>query len=170
MKIEYEVTVDEMIETQLLWLRGTNVFKKWIAWGVFYWLLVVALITYFAEGDTIVKLAVGFIFGAFLGGPIILNHKSLIGKRIRKLLLKKLGNEQLGLARVCINNERVEYASNDTVISYNLSALVKVEEIDKGLLLDFSKGQIIYLPKAAFDTEEVLSQWKSKLNEYCSIT
>jgi hypothetical protein len=75
MRIEYLTTIDEMATTQLLWLKGSGVFEKWIAWGIFYWVASIAAVLYFADGSIILKFLGGALIGGILSYRIIFDHK-----------------------------------------------------------------------------------------------
>ena len=147
MKIEYKITLDEVVETQLLWLRDTDIFKQWVIWGMFYWLLAISLVVYFAEGHLPIKLFFGFILGAFIGGPIIFNRKALIRKKLHKFIVKKYGHDNFGMACVSIDDENIVYANEDVTSSYKLNSLKDIEDTEKGILMIFSKKKNHLLTK-----------------------
>lgn len=157
-------TIDEIVETQLLWLRGTNIFSKWIAWGVFLWVLIVFLITYFGDGPVVNKIFVGILLGGFIGGNVIFNYKSIIRKRIKRVLIKKLGFDEPFPATVIMENDKIEYSSNCSTTSFRLSDLECFEELSDGLALNFKKGGLLYISNAAFCSESEQSEWKDMLH------
>ena len=168
MKIEYDTTIDEMITTQMLWLRDTKTFEKWMAWGVFYWLGIVFLVVYFGNGPLFNKLLVGFLFGGVIGGRMVFNPKSMIRKRLRKVLVKKLGSDNTVPASLLLTEDRLEYSTNNSSIAMLLKDLAKVEEIEDGLFLDFTKGNINYIPFCAFENDAEKEKRIGALSEICS--
>ena len=170
MKIEYSVTLDEIVETQLYWLRGSGVYEKWIIWGCSYWVLITLIIVYLGNGNIFIKFLVGAIFGALVGGPIIFRRKELIAKRLRKTLVKKLGEENNIHATVEIDGENIIYESEDTVFKYALKNLKSAEIVENGLLLDFDKGKLIFLPNKAFESKEQLECWVNEIESIRKFT
>lgn len=167
MKIEYDTTIDEMVTTQMLWLRGTNTVEKWQAWGVFYWSAIMFLIVYFGNGSLISKSLAGFVVGGVIGGRMVFDPKSMIKKRIRKILVKKLGSESSIPSTVQITEDKFEYSSNNSNISFHLKDLSEIEEVDDGLLLNFTQGNINYIPDSAFQSDAEKIKWKNLLDEFC---
>lgn len=163
MKIEYITTIDEIIDTQLLWLRGTNIYAQWIAWGIFFWVLIIFLIAYFSTGPLINKLFAGLLLGGFVGGSLIFNHKSMIRKKLKKVLVKKLGSEEPIPAKIILANDKIEYSSNYSSTSFMLEGLEKIEELSNGLVLNFSKGGLFYIPNTAFGSQVEQKKWKEAL-------
>jgi hypothetical protein len=137
MRIEYETTIDEMATTNLLWLKDTGTFEKWIAWGVFYWLLVIAIIIYFAEGSLFGKFMGGAAIGGLLSYRMIFDHKTLIHKKLKKALIKKLGSNEAIPASLEITAQELIYRTEDSTVSFMLKTLKKVEDIEGGILASF---------------------------------
>ena len=168
MKIEYKATIDEIVTTQMLWLRDTHTLEKCVAWGVFYWLGTVLAVVYFGNGPLFNKLLIGFLVGGVIGGRMIFNPKSIIRKRLRKVIVKKLGSDNPVPSSLLLTEDKLEYSTNNSVIGMQLKSLSKVEEVEDGLFLDFTKGNVNYIPYYAFQNSAEKEKWKATLDEICS--
>jgi hypothetical protein len=165
MRIEYEVTLDELATTNTLWLKGTGTFEKWRAWGVLYWLLAMAVIVYLGEGMLIGKILVGFILGGFLAYRMVFHPEILIKKKIKKTLKSKLKDSLPIPASIEILENKITYKTEDSTVEQKLDAIESIENEEEGILLTFSNKTIIYIPFVAFKNNEIRQQWECRLNE-----
>ena len=168
MRIEYDTTIDEMVTTQMLCLRGSSSFSKCRNWGLFYWAGITFLVIYFGSGPVISKALVGLLFGALIGGRMTLDPKSIARNRIRKVLMRKLGSQTSFPSSIQLTDDEIEYSANHSTISFQLNDLSTVEEINNGLLLDFTRSNIQYIPDSAFKSNVEKIEWKRSLDEICS--
>ncbi len=167
MKIEYETTIDEMVTTQMLLLRGTWAFGIEIATYLFLWVLVSTLIVYSGTGPLVNKLFFSFLFGLFICVFPVLNIKARTRKRLKKFLVRRMGSDKPFPANFHLFDGKIEYSADHVSVTFLLRDLKKVEEVESGIFLDFIKGSVIYIPDVAFKNDTEKMQWKNKLNEIC---
>ena len=165
MRIEYNVTLDELATTNTLWLRGTGTFEKWKAWGIFYWLLTIGGVVYFGEGLLIGKVLIGFILGGALAYRMVFHPEILIKRKIKKTLKSKLENTIPILASIEILDNKIIYKTEDSTIEQNLDYIESIDNEKEGLLLTFSNKTIIYIPYTAFENSDIREQWEYKIKE-----
>lgn len=168
MKIEYQTTIDEMVTTQMYWLRNSGVFGQWVAWGALWWVSIGALVFYFAEGPLINRLLVSVIFGGIVGGTMIFGHKSMIRQRMRKVFVRRIGSDQPIPATILLDDGKIEYRADNVSIAFRLEDLARVEEPDDGIFLDFARGNVLFIPNSAFTSQQERGNWKSALKGFAS--
>ena len=164
MKLEYLSTLDETIDTQMLWLRDLNTVTKWRLWGAFYWFVIVALVFGFATGPTINKIVIGIVFGGLLGGNLVFNAENVLRKKLKKIILKKAGTFEPAPAIVTLFDSQIEFSSRGTTTEFNLNKIKSVENIKSGLVLNFYEGKLLYLPNNAFNDNNQKEIWLNTIN------
>lgn len=163
MKLEYLSTLDETIETQILWLRGVNTIVKWRLWGVFYWIVIASLFYTFSSGPALNKILGGLAIGGLVGGNLVFNAENSLKRKIRKLILKKTGVFDPAPAIVTLLGNKLEFSSRDSTITFDLKKIKSVEHKKGGLVLDFQEGKLLYLPQNAFNEINEKEKWLSAI-------
>lgn len=168
MKLEYLSTLDEVIETQMLWLRDLKTVTKWRLWGVFYWFVIAALFFGFATGQTINKIVFGTVFGGLLSGNLVFNAENVLRRKLKKILLKKAGTFEPAPATVIFSGSQIEFSSRGTTTVFNLNKIKSFENIRNGLVLNSREGNLLYLPNNAFNDNNERVTWLNAINEILS--
>lgn len=164
MKIEYEVTLEEMTITNYLWIKGAGALDKWRAYGVLYWLIGMGAIVYLIDGSWTLKVIVGFILGGVLGGRMVFQPEVLIKNRIRKAIKQKLQDNLPVNATVELSAEEISFQTESSTVIQKLAALCTLENEEDGIVLTFSNKEIMYIPTYAFANEEEQEQWQAQLS------
>ncbi|EKF73444.1 hypothetical protein A11A3_13865 [Alcanivorax hongdengensis A-11-3] len=159
MKLKYLSTLEEAVETQILWLRDLNTVAKWRLWGAFYWALVAALVYAFATGPTINKLAIGLVLGSFLGGNLVFNAEGALRKKLKKIILKKSGEFEPSQVTVILSDSSIEYSARGITLEFDRSKLTSVVSSEIGLVATFNDGNLLYIPELALSNEDDKEGW-----------
>lgn len=164
MKLEYQSTLDDVIETQMLWLRDIKTVAKWRIWGGFYWILIATLIFTFATGPTINRLLIGVFLGGLVGGNLVFNAENALKRKMKKLILKKEGTFEPATAVVTVSGSIIEFSSRGTTVEFNLQDIESLENEKSGLVVNFKKGRILYIPSYAFNGDDEKDMWLKELS------
>ena len=147
----------------MLWLRDVNTVTKWRLWGVFFWVVIAASTFIFATGPAINKLLIGCVFGGLVGGNLVFNAENAIKNKMKKIILKKEGTFEPAPAVVTMSDSVVEFSSRGTTVEFNRTDIESVEDSKSGLVVNFKKGRLLYIPSYAFDGDHEKKVWLSEL-------
>ncbi len=164
MKLEYLSTLDEAVETKILWLKDLNTVNKWRLWGVFYWLGITTLFVALAPGPVEIKIGIGFVLGGLTCGNLVFNAEKLLRRKIRKIILKKTKTFEPAPAVVTLSGSTLDFSSRGVTVEFNLKEIISLQNTQKGLIVNFEKGKLLYLPNAAFTDTDEKDTWVNAIN------
>ncbi len=174
MKINYEATIDEVVDLQLRILERSKTVRKWKRQGLigapFAFALTYLMIAYLFVSFTIVEKLVfsslaGISFIAFYLGT----HKARTRGRVRRLLVEQLGSDGPFPTEYELRDDGLVVQTKGTEIKFDWSNFTEVNETDLELELIAGTGGIAALPKRVFQSEEQLNEWLNCIREKTGI-
>jgi hypothetical protein len=167
MKIQYESTIDEAVDTQIRLLKTSSVAKRWKLQGLI-WAPILFFVFYFGIPDEkIVKLVFGFFTGIIFVIIYFATYKKTIKKRTRKFLVEQLGTEEPISSEYEFTDENLIFRKLGTEIRFEWDKVEKLIENKNDIEVRIYKGGIAVIPNRIFSgteqRDELLNFIKNKI-------
>ncbi len=168
MKIQYESTIDEAVDSQIRLLKSSGVAKRLKLQGLIWAPL---LFTGFYLGipdEKNVKLFFAFFVSILFILVYFATYKKSTNKRIRKFLIEQLGTEDPVSSEYEFTEEHLIFRKLGTEIRFEWNSVEKLIENENDIEIRISKGGIAVIPNRIFSEIEPKDKWlnfiKSKIN------
>ena len=152
MRVQFEFTLDDVVDVQLRILKRSPAARAW-RWRdlVVTALLSGVLLFAIIPGETTSRLIVGLI-GLMLGAlfyPIV--NENTVKRRLRKLVQENAGPEKVFICEVELSESGVHTRQNGMEIIYRWENVKEVQETKDSVDIYGEKGGLVVVRKRAFN-------------------
>jgi len=170
MKIKYDSTIDEAVNVQLRSCELSKTARKWKWEGlIFAPLLFVGFYFGFPEEKT-VKLVYATMASILFIVLYLCRYKKTLRKKIRKLVLEKLGTDKPIPSEFEFNEDGLIFRQSGTEIQLQWNTVKKISEDDKVLEFIINNGGIAIIPKRIFENEQQKNEWLTYAKQRTNIS
>jgi YcxB-like protein len=151
MRVEFDYTIEDMVDVQMRALKRSRAARAW-RWRdlVMTSLLTGALLFAVIPEEITGRIIVGII-GLFLGAVLypVLNEMT-VKRRLRKWCEEHAGTQRTFTFEVELNQSGIHTRSNGTQIIYAWENVKEIKETEDSVDIYFEKGGLVVVRKRAF--------------------
>lgn len=149
MELKYNASVEDFVFLHMHTQKQSSCLRNIKLFGVFVGILCPVLLILLSDGGFWFNLLVGAAIGGIVGGGIFFQTEPSVRKSVRRYFLDLIGDEYIPVV-LTKTDERIGTESLGMRVSFPLESMTRIEMFDEGLILSFSLGGKIFVPKYAF--------------------
>ena len=167
MQVQFEYTIDDMVDVQLRVLKRSRAARAWRWRDLVVTSLLTGAVLFAVIPEGLVVRAIMGGIGLSLGALLypIMNERT-VRRRLRKFCEEKVGSSKTFLCEVELNDSGVHTKSNGTQIIYPWEKVTEVEETAESVDLYSEFGGLLVVRKRAFTSTEEQEKFVELANRY----
>ena len=159
MKIQFESTIDEVVDAQIRLFKKSKSAKRWKLQGLILAPLLFIGFYFGIPDEQNIKLIFAFLASIIFIAIYLGTYKKTIKKRTKKLIIEQLGTDNPIPSEYEFNEEALIFRKMGTEIKINWNSIKKINENDKDIEFLIDKGDIAIIPNRIFASAKQKEKW-----------